>query len=41
MSPMIGPIYPGVGDGIVAHGTSAPVKLLPDAVEHFQSLREA
>ena len=25
-------------DGIVAHGTSAPVKLLPDAVEHFQSL---
>jgi hypothetical protein len=27
-------------DGIVAHGTSAPVKLLPDAVEHFQALRE-
>jgi len=26
-------------DGIVAHGTSAPVKLLPDAVEHFQTLR--
>jgi hypothetical protein len=26
-------------DGIVAHGTSAPVKLLPDAVEHFQRLR--
>lgn len=25
-------------DGIVAHGTSAPVKLLPDAVKHFQSL---
>src|ERR1700730_17902084 len=25
-------------DGIVAHGTSAPVKLLPDAVEHFKSL---
>jgi hypothetical protein len=25
-------------DGIVAHGTSAPVKLLPDAVEHFQRL---
>lgn len=25
--------------GIVAHGTSAPVKLLPDAVEHFKSLR--
>jgi hypothetical protein len=25
--------------GIVAHGTSAPVKLLPDAVKHFQSLR--
>jgi hypothetical protein len=25
-------------DGIVAHGTSAPVKLLPDAVEHFQNL---
>jgi hypothetical protein len=25
--------------GIVAHGTSAPVKLLPDAVEHFHSLR--
>ncbi len=24
--------------GIVAHGTSAPVKLLPDAVQHFQSL---
>jgi hypothetical protein len=27
-------------DGIVAHGTSAPVKLLPDAVEHFRSLQE-
>jgi hypothetical protein len=27
-----------LGNGIVAHGTSAPVKLLPDAVEHFQSL---
>jgi hypothetical protein len=26
-------------DGIVAHGTSAPVKLLPDAVEHFQNLQ--
>jgi hypothetical protein len=26
-------------DGIVAHGTSAPVKLLPDAVEHFQTLQ--
>ena len=26
-------------DGIVAHGTSAPVKLLPDAVEHFQQLQ--
>jgi len=26
-------------DGIVAHGTSAPVKLLPDAVRHFQNLR--
>jgi hypothetical protein len=25
-------------DGIMAHGTSAPVKLLPDAVKHFQSL---
>jgi hypothetical protein len=25
-------------DGLVAHGTSAPVKLLPDAVEHFRSL---
>jgi hypothetical protein len=25
-------------DGIVAHGTSAPVKLLPDAVEHFRTL---
>ena len=25
--------------GIVAHGTSAPVKLLPDAVKHFQDLR--
>ena len=24
---------------IVAHGTSAPVKLLPDAVEHFQNLQ--
>jgi hypothetical protein len=27
------------GNGIVAHGTSAPVKLLPDAVEHFQNLQ--
>jgi hypothetical protein len=27
------------GKRIVAHGTSAPVKLLPDAVEHFQSLQ--
>jgi hypothetical protein len=26
-------------DGIVAHGTSAPVKLLPDAVNHFRSLK--
>jgi hypothetical protein len=26
--------------GIVAHGTSAPVKLLPDAIKHFQSLQE-
>lgn len=26
-------------DGIVAHGTSAPVKLLPDAIEHFQALQ--
>jgi hypothetical protein len=26
-------------DGIVAHGTSAPLKLLPDAVTHFQSLQ--
>jgi hypothetical protein len=26
--------------GIVAHGTSAPVKLLPDAVKHFQTLRQ-
>jgi len=26
-------------DGIVAHGTSAPVKLLPDAVKHFRSLQ--
>jgi hypothetical protein len=26
-------------EGIVAHGTSAPVKLLPDAVKHFQSLQ--
>ena len=26
--------------GIVAHGTSAPVKLLPDAVQHFQNLGE-
>jgi hypothetical protein len=26
-------------DGIVAHGTSAPVKLLPDAVRHFSSLQ--
>jgi hypothetical protein len=25
-------------DGLVAHGTSAPVKLLPDAVKHFRSL---
>ena len=27
------------GDGIVAHGTSAPVKLLPDAVGHFKKLQ--
>ncbi len=26
-------------DGIVAHGTSAPVKLLPDAVNHFRTLQ--
>ena len=26
-------------DGIIAHGTSAPVKLLPDAITHFESLR--
>jgi hypothetical protein len=26
--------------GIVAHGTSAPVKLLPDAIDHFQSLQK-
>jgi hypothetical protein len=26
-------------EGIVAHGTSAPVKLLPDAVGHFQRLQ--
>jgi hypothetical protein len=26
-------------DGIVAHGTSAPVKLLPDSVKHFKSLQ--
>ena len=26
--------------GIGAHGTSAPVKLLPDAVRHFQSLQQ-
>ena len=26
-------------DGIVAHGTSAPVKLLPDAVNHFRCLQ--
>ena len=26
-------------DGIIAHGTSAPVKLLPDAVQHFRDLR--
>lgn len=26
--------------GIVAHGTSAPVKLLPDAVTHFHSLQQ-
>jgi hypothetical protein len=25
--------------GIMAHGTSAPVKLLPDAVNHFQTLQ--
>lgn len=25
-------------DGTIAHGTSAPVKLLPDAVTHFQGL---
>ncbi len=41
MSRMTGPIYPSRRDGIVAHGTSAPVKLLPDAVEHFQQLRDA
>jgi len=29
-----------LGDGIVAHGTSAPVKLLSDAVEHFRNLQE-
>jgi len=28
----------GRRDGIVAHGTSAPVKLLPDAVKHFHDL---
>src|SRR5438270_9079634 len=27
------------GGGVVAHGTSAPVKLMPDAVGHFQSLQ--
>jgi hypothetical protein len=27
-------------DGLVAHGTSAPVKLLPDAVKHFERLQE-
>ncbi len=27
-------------DGLIAHGTSAPVKLLPDAITHFESLRE-
>jgi hypothetical protein len=26
-------------EGIVAHGTSAPVKLLPDAVNHFRGLQ--
>jgi hypothetical protein len=26
--------------GIAAHGTSAPVKLLPDAVKHFQTLQQ-
>jgi hypothetical protein len=26
-------------DGLVAYGTSAPVKLLPDAVNHFESLQ--
>jgi hypothetical protein len=26
-------------NGIVAHGTSAPVKLLPDAVQHFRELQ--
>lgn len=26
-------------DGIVAHGTSAPLRLLPDAAKHFQSLQ--
>ena len=26
-------------DGIIAHGTSAPVKLLPDAAMHFQDLQ--
>jgi hypothetical protein len=27
-------------NGIVAYGTSAPVKLLPDAVRHFQNLKQ-
>ncbi|HEX3968952.1 MAG TPA: hypothetical protein VHW70_13370 [Edaphobacter sp.] len=27
-------------DCLLAHGTSAPVKLLPDAVKHFQNLQE-
>jgi hypothetical protein len=26
------------GDGLIAHGISAPVKLLPDAVQHFPEL---
>jgi len=26
--------------GLVAHGTSAPVKLLPDAIKHFQGLQD-
>ena len=33
---MTGPTYLSRRDGIVAHGTSAPVKLLPDAVNTFE-----